>query len=365
MKAGIVTFQSAYNYGAVLQAFALQEYLNRNFAETKILDYHNKKMDASYQNPQLTDFFRNPKNAVFKTFQSVLYRGKKIKIDQFRKQHLLLTQRYDKDNVTEAKDEADVFITGSDQVWNYLIVNKDSAYYLDFATEKTTCSYAASFGISEIPKEYRTFYKQNLRKIDFISVREKNGVGLVESLIGQRAEVMPDPTLLINQKTWEMLSIAPAQKEKYILVYKITKADRLLKFAKTLSKKTGLSIVYIPNDLKSGSIGHLKTNVGPEEWLGYIKHAEYIVTNSFHGTVFAVLFNKKFFSEVSDKVNPSTSRLQSLLVMFGLEHRTIDQYTDIVLDEELDAEKIKDVLATQRSYAHEYFRKVFKSGENK
>ena len=363
MKAGIITFHSAYNYGAVLQAFALQEYVNRNFVETKILDYHNKDIDASYQNPQLRNFLINPKNAVFKTFQSILYRGKKIKIDQFRNKYFLLTKRYNIDNIVEAKEEADVFITGSDQVWNYLIVNEDSTYYLDFVSEKITCSYAASFGVSEIPKEYQAFYKQNLKKIDFISVREKKGVELVDSLIGQIAEVMPDPTLLINQEIWESLSIIPKQKKKYILVYKITKADKLLKFAKMLSKKTGLPIVYIPNDLKSGSIGQLKTNVGPEEWLGYIKHAEYIVTNSFHGTVFAILFNKKFFSEVCGKVNPSTSRLQTILEMFGLEHRTIDQYTDRILDEELNAEKINHVLASQRSCAHEFFEKVFKLGD--
>ena len=171
MKACITTFQSAYNYGAVLQAFALQEYLSMNFAETKILNYHSKEIDASYENPKLLDYIHNPKNAMFRLIQGILYKGKKTKIDAFRKQYFNLTKRYDNSNISDAKHDADVFVTGSDHVWNYLIVNKNSTYYLDFAQGKRTCSYAASFGISSIPKEYREFYKKNLENIEYISVR--------------------------------------------------------------------------------------------------------------------------------------------------------------------------------------------------
>ena len=359
MKACIITFQSAYNYGAVLQAFALQEYLNENFAETRILDYHNKEIDASYQNAHLIDFICNPKNAIFSSVQGVLYKEKKKKIDLFRKHYLKITERYDSSNITDAQNEADVFITGSDQVWNYLIVNRDGAYYLNFVKDKRTCSYAASFGIASIPLEYQDFYKKNLNNIDYISVRETNGVEIVKSMIGRDAKVMPDPTLLLNQKIWNEMCVAPNQIGKYILVYKITKADKLLSFSKELSKKTGLPIVYIPNDLKNGSIGKLKTNVGPEEWLGYIKNAEYVVTNSFHGTVFSILFNKKFFAEVSSKVNPSTSRLKSLLEMFDLGKRTIEKFTDEMLIEELDSEAINNVLLLERNKAHDFFEGIF------
>lgn len=360
MKACIVTFQAAYNYGAVLQAYALQEFMNENFCHTRILEYHSEKIDASYRNPQLIDFIKKPKNAIFKTLQSILYYGKKEKIDQFRREHLLLTQRYDEKNILQAQDEADVFITGSDQVWNYLIVEKDSTYYLGFAKDKKTCSYAASFGVSEIPQEYHDFYEQNLKHLGQISVREKKGIELVRLLSGREAKVLPDPTLLMDCEIWDSLSITPNEKEKYILVYKITKADKLLEFAKELSKKNDLKIIYIPNDLKSGSIGTLKTSVGPKEWLGYIKNAEYVVTNSFHGTVFSILFNKKFFVEVSKKVNPSTSRLESLLEMFEFENRTIDRFTDTMLEEQLNADKIKNILLEQRKHAYNFFQSFFK-----
>lgn len=359
MKACIVTFQSAYNYGAVLQAYALQKYLNDSFAETSILDYHNQGIDDSYRAPQITDFIKKPKNAVFKGIQTILYYEKKRKIDEFRNDCLSMTKRYDVSNISDAYEEADVFITGSDQVWNYLIVKKDSTYYLSFAKDKPKCSYAASFGVNSIPKEYLSFYQQNIKKIDWISVREEAGAQLASTLSGKEVYVMPDPTLLIGGQSWESVMIRPERRKPYILVYKITKADQLLVFAKQISQMTGLPIVFIPNDIKDGIVGKLKTNVGPREWLGYIHDAEYVITNSFHGTVFSILFSKKFFAEVSGKVNPSTSRLNSLLKLFNLENRKIDHFTQSLLKVEIETETVENILHQQRDKTRNFFEKVF------
>ena len=365
MKACIVTFQSAYNYGAVLQAFALQTYLNSNYAKTVILDYHNKLIDDSYRAPGIADFIKKPKNAVFKEMQAILYHGKKSKIDKFRNACLSLTKSYDVFDVSEAYNEADVFVTGSDQVWNYMIVGRDSTFYLDFAKDKPKCSYAASFGVSKIPEEYNSFYQENIKKIDYISVREEAGVQIAADFSGKPVCVMPDPTLLIEKRTWEDMIIKPKIKRKYILVYKITKADQLLLYAKKISRITGLPVVFIPNDLKDGIVGQLKTNVGPLEWLGYIHEAEYIITNSFHGTVFSILFSKKFFVEVSGKVNPSTSRLSSLLKMFGLENRTIDHFTQSMLKEEVDIESVDAVLQLQKDKTRAFLGDFFGNADRR
>lgn len=359
MRACIITFQSAYNYGAILQAYALQKYLNTHYANTYILDYHNVDIDKSYKRPSWKDFCSNPKNAIFRLVQSFLYKGKNKKINKFRERYLSLTQRYDRENLKEAFEEADVFITGSDQVWNYLIIKRDSSFFLDFASGRRTCSYAASFGVSKIPEDYQNFYINQMKNIDFISVREPQGADLVRGLVNREVAVMPDPTLLINISEWEALCVKPKIKEPYILVYKITKADRLLQFSKELSKATGLSVIYVPNDLKSGSVGKLKLNVGPQEWLGLIKNAEYVVTNSFHGTVFSIIFGRKFFAEVSKKVNPSTSRLHSLLEMFKMEERTIDKYTEAMLYKELSKEDILLNLESQKDKANLFFDEVF------
>lgn len=363
MKVSIVTFHSAYNYGAILQAYALQSYLNENFGATSILDYHNEHIDKSYRMPQLSDFTSNPKNAVFRISQAILYRGKNKKIDKFCKENLCLTKRYSRENINAAQNEADVFIVGSDQVWNYLIVDRDRTFYLDFAQNKTTCSYAASFGVDHVPDNYIDFYNTQLNKIDFISVREEQGVGLVKKLSNKEAISMPDPTLLLEQRIWNEMCITPDFKSPYILVYKITKADKLIEFAKMLSSKTGFQIIYVPNDLKSGSIGSLKLNVGPQEWLGYIRNAEYVVTNSFHGTVFSIVFGKRFFTEISNKVNSTTSRLRSLLETFDLTNRTIDKFNDSMIGIGFSKDKIQNVLENQRLKAYNYFERVFNGVE--
>ncbi|MGN1456642.1 MAG: polysaccharide pyruvyl transferase family protein [Acutalibacteraceae bacterium] len=360
MKSCIITFQSANNYGAVLQAYALQKFLNDKFCETSILDYHNYDIDKSYQSPEFSAFFKNPKNAVFRLMQSMLYSGKNRKTELFRKEYLPLTSPYDRNTIDNASNLADVFITGSDQVWNYLIVGNDGTYFLDFADNKIKCSYAASFGISELPDDRKEFYKDKISNIDYCSVREEAGAEIIRKLCDRQVSLMPDPTLLVSKKNWEDLCVFPKMKRKYILVYKITKADNLLVFAKALSKKTGLPIIYIPNDLKSGSIGKLKLSVGPQEWLGYIHNAEYVITNSFHGTVFSVLFGKKFFSEVSEKVNPSTSRLKSLLKLFNMEHRTISQFNDTMLEEEIKMSDVDDVLKKQTILATDFFSEIYK-----
>lgn len=364
MKACIITFQSAYNYGAVLQAYALQNYISSEFAEIKILDYHNEKIDSAYARPCFRDFLCNPKNAVFKVIQTIIFKGKREKIDEFCKKYFILSKRYDKCNISEASEIADVFITGSDQVWNYLIVGKDGSYYLDFVKNKKTCSYAASFGVSSIPKEYVEFYRNMLNNVNHISVREEKGVELVEQLTSKHAVVMPDPTLLIDMEQWKEISISPKQTKPYILVYKITKADCLLKFAKQISRKTGFPIIYIPNDLKDGLIGKLNTNIGPREWLGYIQNAEYVITNSFHGAVFSIIFRRKFFVEASSRTNVSTSRLNSLLKLFGLENRLLESYSDNMLKEDVCDELISRILEKQCKQANQFFKSVFIVREN-
>lgn len=359
-KAAILTFQSAYNFGAVLQAYALQEYLTNNFAETCILDYHNTEIDRSYAMPDIKDFKLNPKRATFRLMQSVLFRGKNNRIRQFCNEHLNLTMPYDLTSVHKANEMADIFIAGSDQVWNHLIIGNDTTYLLDFVEEcKTKCSYAASIGVKTIPEDYVNLYKSCIRRLDKVSVRESEAVRTLEKIGFDKVDIMPDPTILLPREHWEKLSIKPKEKRKYILVYKITKAERLITFARELSKKTGLPIIYIPNDLKSGIVGALRLNVGPREWMGYIKNAEYVVTNSFHGTVFSILFGTKFFSEVSGKVNPSTSRLQTLLRTFELEDRIIDQYADNMLNVEVPIEKIQRICDANRMKARSFFEDVF------
>lgn len=364
MKTCIVTFQSAYNYGAILQNYALQKYIEDNFGEVVVLNYHNKKIDDSYKKPNFKLIFKNPKHFCSKSLNNVLFRKKNKMIDMFRNKFINLTKYYDKKNIFEANNEADIFVTGSDQVWNYLITGLDDTYYLAFTKDKITCSYAASFGISKVDNKCLDFYRNNLKKIDYISVREIDGNSIVKELINRDSLILPDPTMLINMNTWENLCIKPKIKKKYILVYKITKSDKLLSFAKKISKKTCLPIIYIPNDMKDGIVGKPKFGVGPQEWLGYIKNAEYVITNSFHGTVFSIIFGKKFFVESSSKVNVSTSRLNTLLKNYNLENRLLSNYNDLILNESLDEISINKKMNELEKASRIFLNKIYNGDKN-
>lgn len=361
MKKCILTFQDAKNYGAVLQAYALNYYLNENFGETEVLNYNNVSMNETYNFPKFKLLFKKPKQYIFRFIQFCLFHNKYKKIDLFKNKFLNLTPKYEQKNIFKANDSFDCFIAGSDQIWNYKIINKDLTYFLDFVEKnRKKISYAASFGIIDIPNKFKKIYGEKLKSFDAISIRENEGKKvLLEMGIDVESEVNIDPTLLLSQTHWKKFLLNNKFKKKYILVYKITKADKLLNYAKKLSKKTGYKIVYVPNDFKDGFCGKTKFNIGVEEWLTLIYNAEYVITNSFHGTVFSILFEKMFFVEISKKVNPSTSRLNNLITMLNLNKRIIDYDKDIVLDG-INYNHVKSVISQEIERTNMYFKNAFK-----
>ena len=358
MKACIVTFQSAYNYGAILQAYALQQHINNNFCDAVVLNYNPSYMKPSYGMPNFDDFKKNPLGSTIKFIQYYLYEGKRNKIEDFRK-YIRLTESYDENTIKDASDIADIYIAGSDQIWNYQIIGNDGTFFLDFVKDnKKTCSYAASFGVNMIPNEKIEFYKEKLKRINYLSVREEIGCQIIDQLINRKSCTVLDPVMLLRKSEWERLCIKNEFKKPYILVYKITKADQLINFAIRLAKLTGFDIVYVPNDIKSGFIGKTLFNIGPEDWLSLIKNANYVVTNSFHGAVFSILFHKKFFVEASPNVNSSTSRLDDLLETFNLEHLKIEKFNSSLLNGKINISNIDDVLETERNISAEFLNSV-------
>lgn len=354
MKNLILTFQSAYNFGAVLQAYALQNYIEEEFGETKILNYQPKCIIESYNIPSLKKFIKNPKHGIFKVIQAIVFKGKYKKIDEFREK-FKLTEYYNEISIKNANINVDNCIVGSDQVWNYEIINNDGTFFLDFIKGANKISYAASFGNESIPLERQEWYKEQLNNINFISVREEMGAKIVKRLNERNAEVLIDPVFLLDANRWKEI-IKKNNKERYVLVYKITKEVKLLEFAKKLSKLTGLKIKYVPNDLKKMISGEYYLNIGPSEWLDLIYNAEYVVTNSFHGTAFSIIFNKKFFVEAAQKANGTTSRIYNLLRMFDLEDREISNFDIDILNKLPDEEVIKKVIQKETCKSYNFLK---------
>ena len=240
---------------------------------------------------------------------------------KFKNNYLKCTKKYT--TFTELKNKpprADIYIAGSDQIWNSILPNgKDPAFFLNFGDKSIKrISYAASFGISLIPDNVKDTTKQYLSFLDDISVREITGVKLLSEL-GYNSTVVLDPVFLLNTNEWEILarSIKHVINHKYILVYDIFQDNNnLISAAQDLSKKYGLEIVSINDAKKSHYAHHNISNGGPIEFLNLIYNAEFVISCSFHATAFALIFHKKFL--VFYQKN-NISRMQDLLKSVELE----------------------------------------------
>lgn len=327
MKIGIITFHRPINYGAVLQTVALSRKINDMGGEAEIIDYRNELQERSIQNLN----FKTAKGAKSK-IKSLLFskvnNKKVIKFQEFLKMNSNLSKKtYDKNNISETNNIYDLFITGSDQVWNLNLTNKDYNYFLKFVdNDQKKVSYASSFGYSNIPEEYKEGSKNYLNKYTKISVREKQGQVIVKDVVGKDATTVLDPTLLLNKSEWVKLAKEPSFKvpEKFILLYAVSPTDEDFKIAKQLSKKMKMKVILINYNMKY--VFGMKNcfDLGPEEFLWLFNKATFVITNSFHGTAFSLNFNKNFFVRLSTKKNNGNSRIENIINIMNLQNRYID-----------------------------------------
>ena len=287
MKASLITIQSLYNYGAALQCFATFKYLKRLGLEVRVIDYNPKNLIKN-------------KNFLKKTIGELLAITTKTKIERFNKKNLIYTNNLYKKFEDLKKDPppSDIFIVGSDQVWNSQLFGGklDFAFFLDFVKDKKKISYASSIGEDDVDINELKVMKEHLKDFSYISVREEGAKQLLESVGVKNIEVVLDPVFLLEAKDYEIF-IKSVQYKKYLLIYSFEKNPTINKLALEISKKEGLQIIEI-GSLKPPKYSNNKylRDVGIEDFLSLIKHADFILTSSFHGTAFSLLFNKQFVS---------------------------------------------------------------------
>lgn len=320
-KIGILTYHSGYNYGACLQAFALQTTLNKLGYENEIINFETEKFVSSREM-----FSRHPQRLkeYIKLFSRLPYWSSLHKREKMFNEYtfnvLKSTQRYySEQEVIDNIDKYDCIICGSDQIWN---LSQDDApaanliFYLNFPKKQRRISYAASFGkwVKEAP-QYENLFLPWLKQFDAISVREISGVEYVRSK-GLNCTLTLDPTVLLDAEDYEPICASRLIKEKYILMFGWNTNKDLIEVAKSASKKLGLPLYNIVPPPRAMFCGiPRKLDVGPCEFLSMIKHAEFIVTNSFHGTAFATTFERPYVSVVTGKAD---TRMYSLLTQLGL-----------------------------------------------
>ncbi len=305
--------------------------------------------------------------------------GKNIKIrnqkfKEFEKK-FHLSKSYDKiETICQEGNYTDVLV-GSDQLW--LPVNIVADYYtLNFVPEEVNkISFATSFGVSSVPEKYKKQYQTFLNRIEHLSVREDKGVQLVKELTGREAELVCDPTLLFNQEEWrEIQAEERLIKERYIFCYFLGKTVEYRKFAERLKEKTGFKIVslnhldeYVKYSDKFAD--EAPFDVGPSEFLNLIRNAEFVCTDSFHGTVFSLIHQKKFFvfRRYQNKSKVSTnSRLDSLLKIVNLSDRMLEgnEAVDELVEKEIDYDWVNEKLEKFREESKTFLRGALENGKN-
>lgn len=333
MKIGILTFQFVDNYGAILQAYALKKSLSDNNNEVSIINYDNYKLRASGRSK-----ISKNKTKVWNCIRRFIFGNKKHKgFDRFRKKYLEINNEPICDitgfsNYINSHDY-DCYIVGSDQVWNPLITNYDETYLLNTIPEnKLKIAYAASFGLTSVDKNWLDVVATSLDRFDKVSVREANARKcLINAGVQKDIGVVADPVFLLEQEKWDII----ADKKNigdYILCY-IMPGDKYVeknieKNAHLLREKFGYKIIYIGRKeyKKFRPDGKDIIDASPADFLGYFKDAKIVLTNSFHGTAFSIIFRKEFYTFVNPNIDDTkqlSSRIVDLLSECALENRCV------------------------------------------
>ena len=358
MNIKTITCHHVYNYGATLQAYALQEYLESIGHDVEIIDY---RLPSQTRYQLFTPYPEGKTYEIIKKFPWLRYIlcpyrnrkmlctwGRKKSFDKFDAEHLKITSvtYHNIDEIRKNPPAADIYIAGSDQIWNTDSANGiDFGYYLDFGNKKIRrISYAASFGVNNIKNDLKNFVTNELRKFDKISVRETTGLKILNEL-GLNGTLVVDPVFLLSKEQWiTSFNLKSNKVEKYILLYDFLHDDKNLKnFAKSLSRQTGLRLLSV-NDISKASYADIQiNNAGPTDFLQYILNAEYIISNSFHATAFSIIFRKEFvtFSLISQN---NSSRMSDLLEDLKLTERLCPQRIN-VLNNLVNWDKVENCLS--------------------
>lgn len=321
-KIGILTFHTANNFGAVLQAMSLCNRLSElSGSECELIDYNPDFIQKDYSpNPFVS---KHPKAVIKGLLRCPDKFKRNKKFENFRKAQLLMSNRVQNENsFKQICNQYKKIVVGSDQVWNYNLTKFDFHYFLDGVDDSVQkYSYAASTGDAEFTVKNAEYMLKLLENFSKISVRETASKSILESALDEKQIfVNLDPVFLTSGEEWRKIATVPSKK-KYILFFKMgysTKADPALQFAKKLSKAMGYELIMLWDqeiwfqyrDVKHAGVA------GPDEFLGWIANAECVVTNSFHATAFSILFNTPFYveTEIDRK-----ERVLNILDLFNLQ----------------------------------------------
>lgn len=348
MKIGTITFHWAVNYGAVLQAYALQKVLNNKGFDTEIINYR----------PYLV----NLKQVILKlTKLDMQYFSKMININRFIKRNMKLSEKRYLTNkqLMNYCNNYDAYICGSDQLWNTSFTLKAEgkptlSYYLNFVPDnKKRISYAASFGTDSLSDVVIKLIKPELEKFSYISVREFSGKKILDDIPVSNQLVL-DPTLLLDKKYYDELitdtKIHDVNQELFVYVIHENQSNA--------EKICG----FISDKLYGKKFtNHGNSSIGIEEWINFIKRSEIVLTNSYHGMIFSIIYNKPFIIVPVEGV-PMNNRIETLLKLIGLEDHLIQEFREEevmnIINKEIEWEEVMEEIDFLKKESIDYLEKA-------
>ncbi len=351
-KIGILTFHKSINYGSVLQSWALSKVISKRFV-VEIIDYEPQNYEFLYANYRQWNSWNNIKYNLKRMPLSSALNNQRQRFKKFRDEQLPLSRKkYNYNNGCDIKEEYKGIVVGSDQVWNIRAKDCDPIFFLPFNYSGNKVSYACSINDTDYTeKNLPSNLASEICDFDFISIREESGKNKLEQFIAKQKKVytLLDPTLLCNSSEYDSLLNDRIVDGKYIFLYNVWTSEVGIQAAKFLSEKLNMPVYTIMtasnvkeiNLLKKSGILVDTVRTSPSDFLNFFKYASYIVTESFHGTAFSLIFKKPFVC-VSNRTNDE--RLNNILTLVGLKDRymKLGELQTYDLKQEIDYEIVTE-----------------------
>ncbi len=358
-KASVITMHRIYNYGSVLQTYATQKILENIGLNCEIIDYispYRAKKPLFLEYPPRLEG-KKLKKSIYYMAKLPSFMLKDITFGGFIKKYLHLSKKQyiTNEDIMADPPVADIYITGSDQVWNSKYNHGvDGSYYLNFTgTGAKKIAFVASFGKSSLSENEMNEIKPMLEEYSSISVREDSAVSIL-SKMGISGTCIIDPTLQLHKEEWLALSSRRLVKNRYLLLFLLYNEDNgATEYAKKIAREKGLKLIKLSWELKKPKgVDKLFTHRPPQDFLSLFANADFIVTNSFHGVAFSINLNREFVFVPRSEFN---DRIMSLLRKTGLENRVVSDDKDLIISNKMiDYEYVNRVLEHERKTADEF-----------
>ena len=358
MKIGILTFHNAYNYGAILQAFASQETLRLLGHNVEVIDYHNSAIDYNYEKRKFhirtipkRQFYKIPSYILEKYF----YWKRRKAFQRFISEHINLSKTTYNQGVSFNLKEYDLILVGSDQVWNKKHTGGfDEVYWGNFSANKSKkVAWSVCMNDMDLSENEKSYVINHLKNFDFISVRESSLQSYISNFTNKPIYHTLDPTIILPPNKWEHLC-HDVKERNYIAVYAVRKENETIEFARKLSRIKGKPLVIIRSYSKPYFSQKNKECGGPTDFLSYIKHADFVISTSFHGTVFSLIFKRQFVCPALEE----NIRVTSILKSVGLENRFIGSPYDVETINPIDYSIVDKTIYGLKQNSLEFLEKV-------